>query len=124
MLRCQWSRRDSPGARQRRQSAEADLSAVGSAPGEDFVEAPAASLEIRVLAAEDNSINQLVLKTLLHQIGIDPMVVDNGARAVEAWEAQAFDIILMDLAMPKMDGVAATRVLKSDASTRRPPSNS
>lgn len=39
---------------------------------------------LRVLAAEDNSVNQLVLKTLPHQLGVDPVVVDNGAKAVEA----------------------------------------
>ena len=39
----------------------------------------------RILAAEDNEINQLVLKTLLHQIGVEPMVVENGQEALDAW---------------------------------------
>jgi signal transduction histidine kinase len=70
------------------------------------------ALEIRVLAAEDNSVNQLVLKTLLHQIGVDPVMVDNGALCVEAWEKQPWDVILMDVQMPVMDGPTATRTIR------------
>ena len=75
---------------------------------------PSAAFEkpVRVLAAEDNSINQLVLKTLLHQAGIQPVVVDNGAAAVEAWERQEWDVILMDVQMPQMDGPTATRRIR------------
>jgi signal transduction histidine kinase len=70
------------------------------------------SLKLRVLAAEDNSVNQLVLKTLLHQLGVDLMVVDNGAEAVEAWEAEEWDVILMDVQMPQMDGPTAARLIR------------
>ena len=69
---------------------------------------------IRVLAAEDNAVNQLVLKTLLSQVGIEPMVVENGALALEAWETQAWDVILMDIQMPVMDGVTAARQIRAD----------
>lgn len=68
--------------------------------------------QIRVLAAEDNETNQLVLKTLLGQAGIVPTIVDNGRQALEAWETQAWDVILMDIQMPIMDGVAATRAIR------------
>ncbi len=68
--------------------------------------------EIRVLAAEDNATNQLVLKTLLGQAGIVPTMVENGREALEAWEAQDWDMILMDIQMPVMDGVAATRAIR------------
>ena len=58
-----------------------------------------------MLAAEDNAVNQLVLKTLLHQLGVDPDVVEDGQAAVEAWEAEPWDVILMDIQMPVMDGL-------------------
>jgi signal transduction histidine kinase/AmiR/NasT family two-component response regulator len=73
---------------------------------------PAMSGEIRVLAAEDNATNQLVLKALLGQAGIVPTMVENGRQALEAWEAQDWDMILMDVQMPVMDGVAATRAIR------------
>jgi signal transduction histidine kinase/ActR/RegA family two-component response regulator len=68
---------------------------------------------LRVLAAEDNAINQLVLKTLLAQVGVEPVIVANGAEAVEAFATGAFDLILMDVQMPVMDGPAATRAIRA-----------
>ena len=68
---------------------------------------------LRILAAEDNAINQLVLKTLLGQIGITPEFVETGAQALDAWEREAFDLILMDVQMPVMDGVTATRLIRA-----------
>jgi len=68
--------------------------------------------EIRVLAAEDNVVNQLVLKTLLAQAGVNPVIVDNGRQAVEAWETGEWDIILMDVQMPEMDGPTAARAIR------------
>ena len=67
---------------------------------------------LRVLAAEDNSVNQLVLKTLMDQFGIDVEIVANGALAVEAWARGPFDIILMDVQMPVMDGPTAARQIR------------
>ncbi|MEK7661165.1 MAG: ATP-binding protein, partial [Pseudomonadota bacterium] len=51
--------------------------------------------DLRILAAEDNANNRLVLKMFLEQVGIDPTFVENGKLAVEAWQNQEFDIILM-----------------------------
>jgi signal transduction histidine kinase/AmiR/NasT family two-component response regulator len=77
---------------------------------------PVASQEIvqslRVLAAEDNLVNQLVLRTLMEQFGITLTVVENGKLAVEAWESQTWDIILMDMQMPVMGGVEASRLIR------------
>jgi signal transduction histidine kinase len=70
--------------------------------------APEERRPLRILAAEDNAVNQLVLRTLLAQAGLDPVVVDNGADALEAWERGEWDVILMDIQMPVMDGAAAT----------------
>jgi len=68
---------------------------------------------LRVLAAEDNQVNQLVLKTLLHHAGVEPVVVENGALAVEAWESGEWDLILMDVQMPVMDGPQAARAIRA-----------
>ena len=68
---------------------------------------------LRVLAAEDNAVNQLVLKTMLEQVGIAPTIVADGRAAVKAWESQAWDLVLMDVQMPVMDGIAATRAIRA-----------
>ncbi|MDB5419607.1 MAG: Histidine kinase, gyrase and HSP90-like ATPase [Phenylobacterium sp.] len=77
-------------------------------------------MRLRVLAAEDNAVNQLVLKTLLHQLGLDPTVVEDGAAAVAAWAAGEWDVILMDVQMPVMDGLTATTTIRDrEAETGR-----
>ncbi|MFZ5669193.1 MAG: ATP-binding protein [Pseudomonadota bacterium] len=76
-------------------------------------DAPPPALSIRVLAAEDNSVNQLVLKTLLHQIGVEPTLVGDGRAAVDAWATAAWDVILMDVQMPVMDGPDAVREIRA-----------
>ncbi|HEX7884854.1 MAG TPA: ATP-binding protein [Phenylobacterium sp.] len=68
---------------------------------------------LRVLAAEDNATNQLVLKTLLVAIGVEPEMVGDGRAAVEAWEREAWDVILMDVQMPVMDGPMATATIRA-----------
>ena len=72
-----------------------------------------ASRPLRVLAAEDNPVNQLVLKTLLAQLDLWPVIVDNGAAAVAAWEAEAWDLVLMDVQMPIMDGPTAAQKIRA-----------
>ncbi|MFZ5719839.1 MAG: ATP-binding response regulator [Pseudomonadota bacterium] len=67
----------------------------------------------RVLAAEDNGVNQLVLRTLLAQVGIEPTITDDGVAAVEAWRSGGFDVILMDVQMPVMDGLTAARAIRA-----------
>ncbi|MFN3520727.1 MAG: ATP-binding protein [Phenylobacterium sp.] len=75
--------------------------------------APEVSRELRVLAAEDNAVNQLVLQTLLKQAGVEPVTVGDGAKAVEAWLAADWDVILMDVQMPVMDGLSAVREIRA-----------
>jgi signal transduction histidine kinase/ActR/RegA family two-component response regulator len=68
--------------------------------------------ELRILAADDNEVNRLVLRTLLEQLGVEAELVEDGAEAVEAWNRQDWDIILMDVQMPNMDGIAATQAIR------------
>jgi CheY-like chemotaxis protein len=74
--------------------------------------APEAPGQLRVLAAEDNPMNQLVLKTLLEQVGVQVTFAGDGAQAVEAWADGTWDLILMDVQMPVMDGPAAARIIR------------
>jgi CheY-like chemotaxis protein len=70
------------------------------------------SSNVRVLAAEDNVTNQLVLKALLGSVGIEPSIAADGRQALEAWENEAWDIILMDIQMPQMNGIDATLAIR------------
>ncbi len=72
-----------------------------------------AERSMRVLAAEDNPVNRMVLKALLAQLDVDPTIVENGAEAVRAWESAHWDLILMDVQMPVMDGPTATMTIRA-----------
>ncbi len=68
---------------------------------------------LRVLAAEDHPVNQLVLKTLLSQLGITITLVGDGAQVLQRFQVDDWDIVLMDVQMPVMDGVAATLAIRA-----------
>lgn len=66
---------------------------------------------LRVLVAEDNPVNQLVLRMTLEALGAQPVVVGDGRAAVERAEEGSLDVVLLDLQMPVMDGLEACREL-------------
>jgi two-component system sensor histidine kinase/response regulator len=68
----------------------------------------------RVLLVEDNEINQQVAKEILEGAGLIVSLADNGQEAVDAVQADAYDVVLMDIQMPVMDGYAATRAIRRD----------
>ncbi len=67
---------------------------------------------VRVLLADDNMINQKVARRLLERLNCDVTVVDDGQQAVDACSDQSFDLVLMDVFMPVMDGREATHLLR------------
>ncbi|MGF1456653.1 MAG: ATP-binding protein [Alphaproteobacteria bacterium] len=68
---------------------------------------------LRVLVAEDHAINQRLLRHFLKSMGCAATVVDNGRQAVERLQAAPFDVVLMDLQMPDLDGESATRLIRN-----------
>ena len=73
---------------------------------------------LRVLAAEDNKTNQLILTSLLEPFGIDLTIAENGREAAELFAAGDFDLVLMDIQMPEMTGVEATLAIRRGEAER------
>lgn len=87
--------------------APAEPQAAAEHPAAHPVDTP-----LRVLAAEDNPTNQIVLRALFKPLDVDLTMTANGREAVAAFAAGSFDIVLMDVQMPEMNGLDATRAIR------------
>jgi two-component system sensor histidine kinase/response regulator len=97
---------------------DAILNAVGSrAPVAEPMPSPAVDVvacrPLQVLLVEDNAVNQKLVQRMLKPLGHTVTVADNGRAAVAAFEQQRFDLVLMDVQMPEMDGFEATGAIRA-----------
>ena len=76
---------------------------------------------LKVLLAEDHPTNRRVVELILSAAGVDLTSVENGALAVDAWQSGDFDLVLMDMQMPVMDGLSAMRLIRSREATQSRP---
>ncbi len=74
-----------------------------------------------ILVAEDNSVNQLVIRQVLLNLGMSPTVVADGEAAVEACRKDEYDMVFMDLHMPKLNGIEAARLIQTDPAIQGAP---
>jgi signal transduction histidine kinase/CheY-like chemotaxis protein len=82
---------------------------------------PESPLNLRILVAEDNPVNQRVAVLMLDKLGYRADVVENGNDAVRAVQQKPYDLVLMDIQMPGLDGVGATRRIRSLLNLTRQP---
>ena len=84
----------------------------GSADAEVGEPAEVEALPLKVLVVDDHANNRAVIELILGSVGLGMVSVENGAEAVAAFKAQPFDVVLMDLQMPVMDGITAIRLIR------------
>jgi CheY-like chemotaxis protein len=89
-------------------------------PQKRFDSSMAAKHPLRILLAEDNVVNQKVCLMMLSRLGYGPDLTVNGRRAVDAIEKAEYDLILMDIQMPEMDGIEAAHIVREKLGTKCP----
>lgn len=85
-----------------------------------FIKEETEALSIKVLVAEDMALNQLLMKTLLDDFGFERDIADNGRIAIEKLQLNSYDVILMDLHMPEMNGFEATEYIRNQLHSKIP----
>ncbi|MBN8294359.1 response regulator [Rhodobacter sp. NTK016B] len=73
---------------------------------------------LRVLAADDNRTNRMILAAMMGQLGIAAVLVNDGTEALDAYEREAFDLVILDISMPDMDGVAVQKEIRAREAKR------
>ena len=103
-------------------------SADDSGPGGGHAHAGAAEVAgrslagLRVLAADDNGTNRLILNAMLSSLGIETVMTEDGRRALDAWQPGIFDCLLLDISMPEIDGLTLlAEIREREASAGLPP---
>ena len=91
---------------------ERELQYIDHFDDKDFT-VPPECLGARILLAEDNEINQMIADEMLSSYGFRVDIAENGVEAVEKINQQEYDLILMDIQMPEMDGLTATTIIRS-----------
>jgi signal transduction histidine kinase/CheY-like chemotaxis protein len=94
--------------------------ALDAQPAAPDITPTRAAQKLRVLVAEDNAVNRKLAEHLLTRRGHEAVMVNNGLEAVQAIESSRFDLILMDLQMPEMDGFEATTAIRQVERGSRP----
>jgi CheY-like chemotaxis protein len=87
---------------------------------EEVIELDSEITDIKVLVVEDIPLNQLLMKTLLDDFGFERDIASNGRIAIEKLQAKSYDVILMDLQMPEMNGFEATEYIRKTLHSKIP----